>query len=355
MAEESIELVRGTAILEELSANCPDIVLPTGYVFQRTASAIVQSKDSSKMSATFAIVTRTSQPNRYGNQLQLMPNANGLGPVTNYYAQNPVVLFEHGMGGISLPIGLSKPNDGPLSLAWSATQGIATCYFSDQPWAVPIFAAIDDGLLKMASIGFDPILAMRLKTAGPSNPDGAAPKPSKGAGSDSVIGCNWLGMDFVEWELLEWSVVLIGADRGALRQCLDRGHIHGVKLSSALRQSFSQHAAELDQPGIGMELQKKDEAPKCSKCGSELQCVQCTKQDDPAEPPEPDIAPDQSMAYPSADSLALACAFTQSEIESVESRILKGIGQAVQLAVKPVAENVSAIANEFKRVTGKLE
>lgn len=359
--------IENAEIMAELEQNCPDIVLPTGYVTQRTAAAIVQSKDNATMSATFAIVTRTAQPNRYGNQLQLLPNANGAGPVTDYYQQNPVVLYDHNLSGLTLPIGLSKPKDGPVALAWSATQGIATCYFADQPWAEPIFAAVDDGLLKMASIGFDPILAMRLRQAG----------PQQATGQDGVQDLTWLGMDFTQWEMLEWSIVPIGADRGALRQCLDRGNIHGVKLPQFLKQSFSQHAAEAKKLGIGMNFKKLEfqrisiEGPEdevdsaietlqakkpmtCAACGSAMQCAQCMKQ---AEEPEPDIAPDVSMSYPTPQQVAQSCSamITQSDLARIQQGVLSGITQAVKLAVKPVAQSVDKISAEFRRMTGKLD
>ena len=379
MTMETLGVLQNEEILSELAANCPDMVLPAGYCYQRTAAAIVQSHDPSKMSATFAIVTRTAQPNRYGNQLQLLPNANGAGPVTDYYDANPVVLYDHGLSGLTLPIGLSKPKDGPLSLAWSADKGIATCYFADQPWAEPIFAAVDDGLLKMSSIGFDPILAMRIKPAG----------PQQAAAADGVMDCTYLGMDFTQWELLEWSIVPIGADRGALRQCLDRGHIHGVKLNAALKQSFSKHAAEVRKLGIGADfkqakwdavtlegatsevdallqtLQKTKAAPSCPDCGGVMQCLQCLKQsddDDPdndiditEDPPEPDIAPDWGMSYSAEVAQACASQLNQSQMKAVQQSVLQGVNQAVEAAIAPVAKSVASVANEFKRMRGKVE
>ena len=355
MADETI--LNSEEILSEIAANSPDIVLPSGYLCQRSPAAILQAKDDSAMSATFAIVTRSATPNRYGNQLQLLPNANGVGPVTDYYGQNPVVLYDHGMGGLTLPVGLSKTKDGPLAMAFSATQGIATCYFSKQSWAEPIYAAVSEGLLKMASIGFDPMLAMRLKPAG----------PQQAVGQDGVQDLTWLGMDFTQWELLEWSIVPIGADRGALRQCLDRGKIHDIKLPNFLKQSFSKHAATVQKLGIGMAASKgvdeeaDDDAPddtqaspKCDKCGNKLQCVQCMKQSE--KEPDPDIAPDTSMAYPPAEAIAQACAaqINQSQLKGIEQGVLNGVKQAVQSALTPIAKNVAALATEFQRMTGKL-
>ena len=418
--------IAGAEIMDLINQHDPDIVLPSGYCYQRNTQATVQSSDPNSMSATFAIVTRTKQPNRYGNQLQLMPNDAGKGPVTQYYKQNPVVLYDHGMSGLTLPVGLSEQN-GKLTLAWSESQGIATCYFSQQPWAEPIFAAVDEKLLRMASIGFDPLLAMRLTTKGPQE----VGDPS------GVQDLTWLGMDFVEWELLEWSVVPIGADRGALRQALDRGKIHDCKIPNFLRQSFEKHAAKLERPGIGVDFRKlqmasvtvegpTDEVTKieamvkqaaavptdpkfglcpvcrapgigrddgtdqcanghqyssdkavcaqchgseqvaCAKCMTQgcpdcggsgfVGCPGCVKQSDDAGS-DPDIAPSTAMSYPSAELVAQNCVaqIQQSQIHSVEKVIIQSVNKAITQAVQPVAQSVSAVAAEFKRMTGKLD
>lgn len=380
-------------IMELINQNCPDIVLPGGHLCQRNSAAIMQSIDNGAMSATFAIVTRTKQPNRYGNQLQLMPNEFGKGPQTQYYKQNPVVLYDHGMSGLTLPIGLAS-QDGKLSLAWSEEKGIGTCYFSKQSWAEPIYAAVAEGLLRMASIGFDPILAMSLSQKGPAQ-----------IGDSGVRDMTWLGMDFVEWELLEWSVVPIGADRGSLRQCLDRGKIHDVKLPQFLRKSFEQHAAKLDRPGIGIDVRRLQlasvtiEGPTdevdaieaavlqakavivckacndtgkipcktcgmagCGDCGGsgKVQCMTCKKQNDSSEDmqtePEPDIAPDTAMAYPSAADVAQACSaqLMQSQVDAVKQGLLGGVSLAVKAAIDPIAKSVANVAAEFQRMTGKI-
>lgn len=363
-------MLKPDEIFSELSAKNPEVVLPSGYCAQRSPAAILQSKDDSAMSATFAIVTRTSTPNRYGNQLQLLPNAYGRGPVTEYYDKAPVVLFDHGLSGVSLPVGLCAQN-GVTAIGWTPDKGIATCYFADKPWAEPIYAAVSDGLLRMASIGFDPWLAMRIKPMG----------PQQAAAPDGVMDLTYLGLDFTEWELLEWSITAIGADRGALRQCLDRGSINGVKLPNFLKQSFALYAAELQKFGIGADLspkrvepavqQPKDiiagvayvqqATPVCTDCGGKLQCMQCMKQmeeetdvDATDDPPDPDIAPDVDMSY--AATVAQHCAghLQQSQVNEVQKIVMQGAATAVRDALKPVADQIKGAATEFQRMRGKV-
>jgi len=86
----------------------------------------------------------------------------------------------------------------------------------------------------MASIGFDPLKAITL----------AADRNRKQVDGVEDIGINnrFRGIDFVESELLEWSITPIGADRGSLKQALHRGKIHDVRIPQFLRQSFELHA-----------------------------------------------------------------------------------------------------------------
>lgn len=177
-------------------------------------------------------------------------------------------------------------------------------------------------------------------------------------GADGIQDLTWLGMDFTQWELLEWSIVPIGADRGALRQCLDRGKIHDVKLPRFLRQSFAQHAADVVKTGRGVTLDEpavnepeEQAMAKCSKCGSKLQCMQCMKQAD--KEPDPDIAPDPMMTYPV--KVAQHCATEFQTKVTIEHAVTGHVRQAVQAAVTPVATQLKLLAKEFQRITGRID
>lgn len=215
-------------ILSVVQRRSPESVSPAGYVFQRGGSAIVQadSVNAGEMTATFVIVSRESRPNRHGNMVQITESKFGRGLVTDQFEKNPVVLFDHGLSGIALPVGLSSP---PKRQKTKAT---ATVSFSKLPHAEPVFAAVAENILRMASIGFDPLKAMLVKQE----------KEKLEEGVETLQ--YWRGLDFVETELTEWSITPIGADRGSLKQALDRGKIHDCKLPPFMRYSFEQAIGE---------------------------------------------------------------------------------------------------------------
>lgn len=197
---------------------------PLGYVLQ--AGASVQAVDRGQLEATFVIVTRSVEPNRQGNRLQLLPGPRGAGLRQEHYARNPVVLYDHGLSGVTLPIGLSISPPGGLPVQLTETSATATVRFSQQRHAEPIFAAVAEGLLRMASIGFQPVKLQRLRPAIPTRQAIADP------------GSLPSGFEFTEADLLEWSIVPVGADPQALRQAIDRGRIHDVRLPPWLRQAW---------------------------------------------------------------------------------------------------------------------
>lgn len=200
-----------------------------GSCLQRAVGQ-VESTDGSADSATFTIVTRDKTRNRHGNQVQITPNELGGGIILESYAANPVVLWEHGLGGMPLALGTSESPDGELTVKLSKSKATATVYFSKLPAAQLIAAAIHEKTVRMASIAFNPRKAMKLKPPKDAQlPDGV---------EDLARYRQQYGLDFTEVELLEWSATLIGADRGSLRQALDRGKIHDLPLLPFMRQSF---------------------------------------------------------------------------------------------------------------------
>jgi len=121
------------SIQSDMMSHAPDLVLPSGRLCQRDESAIYQASDAGAMSADFVIVTRPKEQNRHGNMLQLIPNKFGKGIVTQYYEQNPVVLYDHGLSGETLPIGTSRNPSGKLALKASAKKVVATVYSASCP------------------------------------------------------------------------------------------------------------------------------------------------------------------------------------------------------------------------------
>lgn len=192
---------------------------------QVQADAVRQAVDPGSMSADFVILT--DKRNYHGNAHQITESKMGKGMVTTRHEQNPIVLLEHGFGNVQFPaIGLSKDRKGKYTVTKQKTKATATVFFSQSnPDAATVFAMVDEGVLHMASIGFDALKGVPMKQNGP-------PKLPEG-----VVDLTWQsrGLLFTETELVEWSIVSQGADPGALRQYLDRGNVNGEKLTESMR------------------------------------------------------------------------------------------------------------------------
>jgi hypothetical protein len=187
-----------------------------GSLFQAAAGAIGDA-DQSEMRQSFVIVS--NERNRNGNQLQMGRNKKGQGAIVAQHKRNPVVLFEHGFDSRrgNLPIGSSQsPKGNKYTLRASASQIIADVYFrQNDAFSADVFAMVKDKTLRMASIGFDPVLGLRLEPAQTNQSE----MPSGNPNQPTVVNFqNGYGWYFSEWELREWSVVAVGADKNALAQ-----------------------------------------------------------------------------------------------------------------------------------------
>lgn len=198
-----------------------------GYPFFRTDDAVKQAVNPNDMTADFVIVTRSKGSNRNGCMVQITPGDAGGGIILDSYQKNPVVLLNHGEQ-FSLPIGVSSV---PVLAEKKAT---ATVKFSQRlPEAAQVFALIDEGVLRTASISYLPLKA-RMQSLKRKKSESEAEIEFEG---DRCI-------DFTESDLLEWSVVTIPADPGAVRRFLELGKIRDEKITQAIRQSLAPQAEE---------------------------------------------------------------------------------------------------------------
>lgn len=236
----------GADVLSRLALDAPSCLTQSGYPFSACQAAKIESTDPKKMSATFTVVTRQKVPNRHGNMVQIVESENGRGMTIEDWSANPVVLFDHGQG-LSMPIGTAM-KDGELYWQASKNRAVSTVFFSQSlPEAAAIYALIDEGILRAASVQFIPTKAMRL-----------AYKPEKLP--DGVQTLDYVGMDFVESQLLEWSVVAIPADPGALKKSLDAGKVAGQKIGAGLKWALAQRLAPTPTQGIGVTFDKPQPA-----------------------------------------------------------------------------------------------
>lgn len=240
------QFFQGGALTERI-ANDEHAMTPAGLLtssWQGVDDQILQAVNESAVSADFVILTnpRGSKPNRNGNIVDITAGKEGAGMRLDQYQQNPVVLWDHGFGH-PFPIGTSQGPDGNLALRMQATKATATVWFDQgSEFAMDVFRLVAQKIIRMSSVGFRALKAIRLKAGDPTT-EGSAVLDFEQTRRFWQI---------VESELMEWSVVNIGADRGALRQALDCGSVGGERLAWAT-QSLLKPWAE-DKPTIGIGL-----------------------------------------------------------------------------------------------------
>lgn len=132
------------------------------------------------------------------------------------YRNNPVVLWEHGLGELTRPIAKCQQPDGKLALDVSDHEITATSFFTDKCLeSLQIFHLIAEGLVKATSVRALPIKSAIRKTSN--------------SGSGIILE---------EWELIEWSWGALGVNPDAIARTLDRGTIEGRKITAPLLKSL---------------------------------------------------------------------------------------------------------------------
>lgn len=174
--------------------------------------------NTSKLSHTFKISTKTQD--RAGDVVE----PKGCLPHLLNYQNNPTVYFNH-RSAESFPIGKSTDENGKLCVQ-VAEDIDAECFFHDiTSEAIQVYELVDKGFLKGASIGFRPLKAKLLKA-------------TKSEGRSDVLSFDFPGFHFLEWELLEWSIVGTPCNPDATRSILSSPRIAGKQLSDNLRRYY---------------------------------------------------------------------------------------------------------------------
>lgn len=207
---------------------------PCGRVVYQDSAAVCQNVDTQSMSATFVMTTSGPAPNRNGNRVQIKSSRKGGGIRLDNFAKNPVNFFDHGMNpAFPLPIGTSvNPDTGQLEIDLKPKKAIGTVFFSQRSKeAEQIFALVDEGIIRAASIMYMPLKTQRLQI---ENEDGEGEA---------------FGFDFLESDLWEWGPVGIGADPDAVR-----AHIESGSLCEPVCQLMKPYAAEKKAQGVGFSL-----------------------------------------------------------------------------------------------------
>lgn len=374
-AAEEMQTLRGAQLWNLIRQNAGEDITPSGSVLHQAQSSVFQSIDQTAMTATFVILT--DEQNRHGNSHQITSGKLGQGLRTDLgYEKNPIVLYSHGMG-MSLPIGLSATPEGKLTIKKSAKQATATVYFPQrlkEVWpqgiadaddflrnVAAVFSAVDAGMLRMSSIGFNPILAMLRE----QDAEQALPK-----GVEKLK--QWRGLHFTETEMLEWSITPIGVDRGALRQAAEAGKINGTPMPSWMVQSFEQAAGPKVVSSPGMTFPVDEFRQAMTAIGTEIVSVvkdrldQLLPQQRPA-PPAPVAETHQSTLDGAQAHATIAATIAPQQMadayraqgqgdvtQQIVAAVAAQAGEVVKQAMEPLAKDVAAVTSELRRRTGKL-
>lgn len=182
------------------------------------------------------------------------------GGIFDDYRENPVVLYGHGMEGITVPVALSETPDENLTITREEDGLYAVAYHNPKlKYSTQMFELVVEKFIRAASVGITP--------------------------TQIGLGFNSYGDEirFIdEWELNEWSYVTIGCNPGALvskrlpkvqefydLQCeaanriLGRNRLDGAAIHPLIRKSLqSTLFTRASTPGIASEPEKEEKEMK---------------------------------------------------------------------------------------------
>lgn len=142
-----------------------------------------------------------------------------LGIDTTNHIKNPVVLWDHGISGLVIPIGKAEDPDGRYTVRLENDRATATTYFAQSlPEAQQFFRMIEEKVLRGASIGF------KANDIQPLPPDRRSDRQ---------------GVCIAACELIEYSHTPIPDNQDALCRVLDLKRIGSERLSEVVYKSLS--------------------------------------------------------------------------------------------------------------------
>lgn len=192
--------------------------LASAYAFDVVAEPTIDEK---KMSARAIIST----PARDRVRDVMVPT----GVLLDDYRLNPVVLWEHGLGSIDVPIAKCEHSNGELAIEVFDDRIEGTAYHTDRHAdSAAIFALLADRIVRAASIR----CGEECKTRMQRDTDG---------GQVVVVE---------QWPLIEWSWGMVGVNPEAVAKTLSRGRINGYRLTPELCKSLRPYAAQPNKRSI---------------------------------------------------------------------------------------------------------
>ena len=237
------------------------------------------------------------------------------------YQKNPVVLWGHGLEGISQPIGTSRDPTGNLAVTITDDEVRATSWFSQTSLAAAqIFELIDEGIVRATSVRETP-LKSRIER-----------HPHVG---DILI--------VEEWELEEWSWCAIGVNPDAVAKTLHRNRLGGQPIISSIVKSLTTVAPVYKRFGIGLPTEKVMTDP--SRLNEEPESVDLPLEDPPTAA-ETDESDADRQPYGSTvvsavhTALTAACQNIEDAIVPLENPTVKEGLNAILISLQ---EQIAAI------------
>ena len=202
--------------------------------------------DTYNMTARFVITT--SGRDRHGDIV--LPR--GCVSHLKNYTRNPRIFFAHKTE--ELPIASARDPEGNLALEILEDKIYSTAYFHGETRESElIFRLIARKELQACSIGFLPIRATLIEEEDEEDLiDITTGEEILNFRSNSArqMPC----LRFLEWDMIEWSVVPIPANQDALAAHLSRGHIEGEKLSPSIKRTLSSFVSKKKNVSVSLSL-----------------------------------------------------------------------------------------------------
>lgn len=159
------------------------------------------------------------------------------------YETNPVVLYEHGMEDVTVPVAISETPEGVMSIEIGETMSYATAYHKANKASMQMFGLVVDKFIRAASIAFEPMMVAKGMTSN-GDPVTFIDQCMLHEWSYVKIPCNQYAVK--RYKNLEKLKEYLHLQCEAASRILNRGTIDGSLLlpaiSKSLRQTLSENA-----------------------------------------------------------------------------------------------------------------
>ena len=308
---------------------------------QSAALKLIEGTTTNENDATATFTICTNQKNRHKNKHQLGVNRFGQGMRFEEWVPAPNVLWAHGKDKVTMPVGVAEDRAGKILLQASTAKVNSTCRFNQSfGFAMDVFRMVNEKFIRMASVGFDPVKAILL----PSE------RQHQSAERVMTLRDDKPGFEFVETILREWSILPVGADPGAMRQCFSDGKVGGEKITDLTKRVIEQYAEP--KPAIGRGF----DASMLS--GLQQSIEKLTERFDKfvekASIPTPTV---ELVETPAVEQTIEETPVTTTDDHgqpSLQEQLSAAMKQEAEKQFAPLAEDVKKLAKQLQYASGRL-